>query len=399
FNMFRIFVCFFVFCSFFSPVQAADSNTEDKTPIEKNCLVLLVDFPDAKHHPEREQVEKRFNIQLNKYFDEMSYGKMKVNFTVTNDWHTLPNPVSHYRIAPQNLKVDKNKIRALIQDSIDSVDSYVDFSKYDFVVLYLAAELKEYGMIGLCGYPGMLGWKEEVVLKTKSGQVINGGIAIFLYRAHLGTLFHDIAHVLGGVKNGKRVVPCLYDHDLQAKPGDQRAVFENSIINMGFWDPMSCHFYKYRVPPPGISSWTKLRLGWIDENKIKEVSPGETVEVVLGPLEDGSSDTLVIKIPLTETTYYLIENRQKTGTFDKDLYGDGVLIMYADDTIPECRNGKAPVKLIDADPSMPKLGGASFDVGKEGKKDVYLDETNNIKIEIKEKLDNGSYRILIGTAN
>jgi hypothetical protein len=49
------------------------------------------------------------------------------------------------------------------------------------------------------------------------------------------------------------MVPCLYDHDLQAKPGLMRKTFIDATINMGFWDPMSCHFYKRNLPPPGIS--------------------------------------------------------------------------------------------------------------------------------------------------
>jgi hypothetical protein len=215
-------------------------------------------------------------------------------------------------------------------------------------------------------------------------------VAIFSFQAHLGTLFHDIAHILGGVKGGKRVVPCLYDHDLQAKPGPMRETFVDATINMGFWDPMSCHFYKRNLPPPGISSWTKMRLNWIDQSKIKVIKQGEKAEMILGPLEDHSSEILAIKIPISETTYYLIENRQPIG-FDKNLPGSGVLIMYADDSIAECRYGKAPVKLMDADPSVPHLERAAFDIGK---KDFFQDNKNRIKIQLQEKIET-TYKILI----
>ncbi|MDP3425863.1 MAG: hypothetical protein Q8S17_00595, partial [Humidesulfovibrio sp.] len=208
--------------------------------------------------------------------------------------------------------------------------------------------------------------------------------------AHLGTLFHDIAHILGGVKGGKRMVPCLYDHDLQAKPGPMRETFAEAIINMGYWDPMSCHYYKRGSPPPGLSSWTKLRLGWLDPAKVKTVLPGETVEVVLGPLEDGSSETLAVRLPLTDTAYYLIENRQPIG-FDTNLPGSGVLIMRAEDRVAECRFGKAPVKLMDADPTIPRLEGAAFDVGPRG---TFQDKENAITIRILEKVAS-SYKLSI----
>jgi len=206
----------------------------------------------------------------------------------------------------------------------------------------------------------------------------------------MGTLFHDITHILGGVKEGKRMVPCLYDHDLQAAPGPMRETFIGSIINLGFWDPMSCHFYKREIPPPGISSWTRIRLNWIDEAKIKVVTPGTETDVILGPLEKGSAKILAVKIPVSETSYYLVENRQPIG-FDKHLPGSGILIMYADDTISECRHGNTPVKLMNADPSVPNFEGATFDIGA---KDTFQDNKNRFKIQIKEKKA-GSYKIHI----
>ena len=80
------------------------------------------------------------------------------------------------------------------------------------------------------------------------------------------------------------MVPCLYDHDLQAKPGPTREVFVDALIHMGFWDPMSCHYYQWNAPPMGISSWTRIRLGWIDPSRIKVVKPGENLRFRYGVL-------------------------------------------------------------------------------------------------------------------
>ncbi|MCL5022649.1 MAG: immune inhibitor A [Nitrospirae bacterium] len=131
-------------------------------------------------------------------------------------------------------------------------------------------------------------------------------------------------------------------------------------------------------------------MDWIDQSKIKIVKPGEKAEFILGPLEDGSSEILAARIPVSESTYYVIENRQPIG-FDKNLPGSGVLIMKADDSVAECRRGKAPVRLVDSDPSVQNLEGAAFDVGK---KNTFRDEKNGFKVQIKEKNGN-SYRILI----
>ena len=88
----------------------------------------------------------------------------------------------------------------------------------------------------------------------------------------------------------------------------------------------------------------------------------------------------------------MIENRQSIG-LDKNLPGSGVLILYADDTVAECLRGEAPVKIVDADPSVPQLEGAAFDIG-EGKRDTFTDEEHNITIKLLEKTGH-SYEILI----
>jgi len=364
-----------------------------RAEVIKKGLVILVEFPDVKPSIERDAVMMRFSRQLNGYIRQMSYGKVSLDIDVTDKWYTMPDAVSRYKISPRNLEVDKSRVRKLIDDALNAADRDVDFSKYDFSVILMSAKLEDYGMIGLCGYPGMLGWSNASALRTGSGQTVKGGVAIFCYQAHLGTLFHDIAHILGGVKDGKRMVPCLYDHDLQAKPGPTREVAVNSMVNMGYWDPMSCHFYRWGQPPPGISSWTKMRLGWLEPSKVKVVNPREQTEVMLGALEDGSSETLAVKVPLSTTTYYLIENRQPIGP-DRVLPQHGVLIMYADDKVAECRRGQAPVKLVDANPSVPHLEGAAFDVGKT---DTYRDGPNRIEIKVAEKVGT-SYRIVVGPA-
>jgi hypothetical protein len=63
--------------------------------------------------------------------------------------------------------------------------------------------------------------------------------------------------------------------------------------------------------------------------------------------------------------------------------------MSADDSVEECRLGKSPVRLMDADPGRLYLQGAAFDLPG---KSVFTDEKNSIEIRIMEKIDN-SYKI------
>jgi hypothetical protein len=141
---------------------------------------------------------------------------------------------------------------------------------------------------------------------------------------------------------------------------------------------MSCHFYKLRQGPPGVSAWTKLRLGWIEPGKIIQVSRGASKTVRLGPLSRGRSQVLAVRLPIDANTYYLIENRQPIGP-DRNLPSHGVLIYYCDDRIAECRYGKSPIKLVDAHPSDPELKGAPFTLGG---KNLYKDKKRDISIRL-----------------
>ena len=135
-----------------------------------------------------------------------------------------------------------------------------------------------------------------------------------------------------------------------------------------------------------------MRLGWIDPAKIALVYPGETARVLLDPLADEDPSTAVIKIPLTESKYYLIENRQPVAS-DENLPTSGVLILLADDSVHECRHGEAPVKIMDANPQVPLMNNAAYDIGKNN---VFIDQEYGVAVRLQNKVGL-SYEILITT--
>lgn len=378
--------------------QAASNEPRACTTVLKP-LVIQIEFPGTWKAIGSGTVREKFIDELDDYVREMSHNGTCVKGELTEKWYKLAKPIDDYWVPWQNLQVNRANLRNLVRDSLAAVEQDVDVSKYDFVIIALGATFKQWGNNGVAVYPGMLGWKSEESLITQSGRKVNRGIVVYASTVHLGHIFHDVAHVLGGVKDGKRVLPCLYDQD-RASSSTVRTgagvfeAFTDSQIHMGGWDPMSCNNCKQRPGPPGISAWTKLRLGWLEAAKIRVINPGETARVTLGPLEEASAPTTVIKIPITDTTYYLVENRQHIG-YDKNLPQAGVLIMFADDTIAESRNGRGPVRLIDADPNVARLEGAAFDIGKNAS---FVDEKNGVQIKLVEKKGT-SYDILVERAS
>ena len=345
---------------------------------ELNVLVVMAKFPDVNPTLSIEAMRGKYFTRLDRYVRAISAGKASVTGKTT-DWLVLPRPVASYRISQHNLSVEKDRVRQLIRDAVDLAETGEDLSRYAMVFISLGAKRTDYGMMGLCGYPGMLGWQDDSPLKSSQrGQAIPGGIAIFCEEAHVGVVFHDMAHILGGIEGGRRVIPCLYDHDLQGKAGTFRGYAQFYLIHLGYFDPMSCHFVRFDQPPPGVCAWTKLRLGWVEPQAIVEVPRGASKTVLLGPLNAGKPGVQVIKVPLDATSYYLIENRQSLGP-DASLPSHGVLISRCDDTVAECRQGSSPVKLVDADPSVAELKGAPF---APGGKDAYTDSARGVSVRV-----------------
>ncbi len=374
---------------------ASDTNEQAACATVLKPLVIKIEFPGTWQSISTKAVKEKFLDELDEYIREMSHNRVCIKGEITDKWYKLPNPIANYWVPWQNQRANKSNLRNLVSDSLDAVDQDIDVSKYDFVMLALGATFKEWGNNGVAAYPGMLGWKSDESLFTRSGRKVNRGIVVYASTVHLGHVFHDVAHVLGGVKDGKRVLPCLYDQDIQGKSTLRTGsgvfqAFTDSQIHMGGWDPMSCNNCMQRPGPPGITSWTKLRLGWLEPSRVRVVNSGEKTQVSLGPLEDPSSETMAIKIPVTDTTYYLLENRQHIG-YDKNVPETGVLIMYADDKIAESRHGRSQVRLMNANPAVPHLESAAFDIGKNAS---FADEQNGVQIKLLKKIGK-SYEILV----
>jgi hypothetical protein len=143
---------------------------------------------------------------------------------------------------------------------------------------------------------------------------------------------------------------------------------------MGPWDIMSQHFSKYREPPPGISSFTKIRLGWITLDQVILVRPGETRHSFLSPLSRGGK-TLAMKVPLADGRYYLIENRQPVG-HDKALPDSGILILKVD---PDALEGTGTVRVMDADPEAYHFSKATFRLDRKNRY-LFQDDANNLAV-------------------
>jgi hypothetical protein len=161
---------------------------------------------------------------------------------------------------------------------------------------------------------------------------------------------------------------------------------------MGQWDIMSEHLVRREEPPPGISSFTKIRLGWISSEQAVLVKPGETTYASLSPLSK-KGEKLVVKIPLKGNRYYLVENRQPFG-YDRILPDSGLLILKVDPNVPE---GYGTAKIMDADPKSPRFSRATFRLDRPNR-NLFLDKEANVAV-IPLWTEGESQGVLITTPN
>jgi hypothetical protein len=137
---------------------------------------------------------------------------------------------------------------------------------------------------------------------------------------------------------------------------------------------MSQHYVERGGLPPGLSSFTKIRLGWITADQVTFVEPGDSAIAFLSPLSR-KGKTLAVKIPLSWGSYYLIENRQPVG-FDRALPDAGLLLLRVN---PNAEEGYGTVKIMNASPSTPQFAKATWRIDAPGR-DAYVDDSNRLAV-------------------
>jgi len=180
---------------------------------EQHVLMAVVTFPDSEPSLSLENIQRRAVHGLDRYVRQQSYGQawVKADF---RGWVKLPDPLAKYRVSPYNFRVDRTRVKKLIEDTMTALENEVDFSRYQHLLVIPGIRTmpgKGYGMICYCANPGMLSGVRQnpryVPLKSKGGQEFGGGVFVGAENAHLGMFAHDFFHALGGIHEDRRVVP------------------------------------------------------------------------------------------------------------------------------------------------------------------------------------------------
>ena len=279
-------------------------------------------------------------------------------------WYKLPHPESYYG---RNCKAindadcsGNNQSWKIANDTIPLAERDVNFSNYDYYVFLHTGEGQETSLKS--GDIWSVTYFDQT-LKTPTGTLTKFNIVSELEaqpNVPNGVWCVEFAHNLG--------VPDLYDTTNGPNNGKQI---------LGPWELMDKGSWNGDPPgslPAHMTSWAKIRLGWISGAQLLTATPGMTTTMV-DPTEVASNQVHAIKILIggnqTSSQYYLIEVRQRIG-FDAALPASGVLITAVNEN-----KTVGIVRVINADPEEADLENAVWQVGQ-----TFTDSLHNVTVTI-----------------
>ena len=258
------------------------------------------------------------------YFNDVSYGKFGIDLDLSsvypvgdNESYSLSNPMNFYNPYDQD-EIQDERITNLFYDAVSKAyeEDQIDFSSYDLVVVFHAGIGQDFSLPFLDPTPEDIPSTyvdNEMVLEhlgsptiTVGNHEISHGIILPESQNHL--LF-DIAETMFSDASE----PCEYQFGLTGTfalmigfavgipPLWNIETGESGIGVFGLMDQGSNNGRGISPSPPTV--WTRIFAGW---EYPSEVNFGSIID--LSSREEGAA----IKVPINNSEYYLIENRDNS---------------------------------------------------------------------------------------
>jgi M6 family metalloprotease-like protein len=230
-----------------------------------------------------------------------------------------PNPGNNFTLLHPDF------VQALIQ-----LDEKIDFSHYDLdgnnilsskellIVFIIAGNEEAYGESTLPGVFAHQYCTTGINVAKLDGVSImgcsgNGNYAVFGERhkdnrrnATIGIIAHELGHAAFGL-------PDLYDTTPSSLP-DSAGIGYFGLMSAGMWGTKELQASKEGSSPTHMCAWSKIQNGWIAPEEIHDAS---SLHVNLN--ENSLDNFNVVKIPINNHEYFLLENRNNSG-YDRGLF-------------------------------------------------------------------------------
>jgi len=312
------------------PSNTSGTKFKSREPALGNFYVLVI--PIGFIDNQNVTVNESLLDQFNDYYKEVSHNQFSLQFIIA------PKVISTHKYSYYG--ADSNgtdtgadhQIYELAREAIDLLKSAsFDFEGrknlldsdnngiIDHVMLIHAGGAQENGDSGDI-WSHM--WKiingsdddDNIAGDTADGEQASASLKAVNYTCFsnsspLGIICHEFGHDLGLV-------------DLYAVNYSSNGVGDWELMCTGCWNGPSYN----GESPSYLSAHSRYYLGWVDPEDIS----GSSGDFSLTPVED-SSDKMY-RISLSDTEYFLLENRQKMGS-DSYIPGSGMLIWHIDEQV------------------------------------------------------------------
>ncbi|MBD5797084.1 metalloprotease [Bacillus pseudomycoides] len=314
------------------------------TPVSgpQKLLVVLIGFTDVDIAYSDNDWNNRFfaanQKSVKNYYNEVSNGKAQI--TPASETYGAQNDgVVKVKLDYAHPDTSGKDIRTVITDALDKADPKVNFASFDtnndqvinskdsfYIVTVLA------GNEEASGDPGPNIWAHKWYAPntnhdgvTVSGLYTTQGEKQFGHMATIGVTAHELGHSFG--------LPDLY--------GTNNHVGGLSIMANGAWNSLQGE--EQGATPDHMDAWSKVKLGFVTPTVVNT-----TNNFTLNAIPNNYN---VLKIPLKDNTYFLVENREKVG-YDASLptNSGGIAVWHIDESMINDPNDPHP--FIDIEQSI-----------------------------------------------
>jgi len=334
-----VMILFFLSGCFEEKTQATQQkNASSIYKIPKSSVAMLgvlVSYKDKKIvYSDEVWSKKLFGFEegdLNSYYMQASAGKFA--FKEVSEQSNRENDGIISVVLDQNhpnLDIDSASYEDIVypslQDALQKIDKYIDFSNYDFdangyisanelIIVFIIAGYED----AYEGYHINYGtWAHQNCIDNSSHLITldgvtlmgcqnNGNFALFgelhnqnnPHMATIGIIAHELGHATFNL-------PDLYNTTNPNEGG----IGYFGLMGSGIWARKNASEYAGQTPTH-FCAWSKMYNGWI--------TPVTEKDTQTSLYETASDEYNVIKIPISQTSYYLLENRNDSG-YDSGLH-------------------------------------------------------------------------------
>jgi hypothetical protein len=284
------------------------------------------DILDPLPH-DRDYFESHLTFVKN-YYQKVSNGKVDVQFTILPDTFSVTKTMRNYSPTPGSDDfTPMGQFAEEVWTKADEMYPGLPFSDYNLFVIFHAGVGRDISLPGSLGnerdlpsvylgenslknifgntfdgFPvsnGAFKIKNSMIIPETESRELETITGKFLFEITInGLIAASVASYLG--------LPDLFDTNTGL----------SAIGRFGLMDGQAIFAYNGCFPPEP-SAWEKIYLGWADE---VEIAPGSYDLNLVTKLAAALADTVILKVPLNSSEYYLIENRQR------DVLNDGATV-------------------------------------------------------------------------